>query len=120
FALGAGSDPRLVQWPSQQTLTTWTPTAGNSAGSFPLQTGGRLVGGLRMDRETLLYTDADLWSAVYIGGPLFYSFARRGDQCGMLHNPHVARRRWPTLRPRERPRSRWHAGLRGIRAARDW
>jgi len=37
-----------------------------------------------MDRETLLYTDADLWSAVYIGGPLFYSFARRGDQCGMI------------------------------------
>src|SRR5256885_15399957 len=26
FALGAGSDPRLVQWASQQTLTTWTPT----------------------------------------------------------------------------------------------
>lgn len=84
FALGAGGDPRLCQWPSQQTLTTWTPTAGNSAGSFPIQTSGRLMSGRRMDRETLLFTDVDLWSANYIGGPLYYSFNRRGTDCGLL------------------------------------
>src|SRR5439155_15206075 len=84
FALGASSDPRLVQWPSQATLTTWTPTAGNSAGSFPLQTSGRLMAGVACGRETLLWTDSDLWGAQYIGGPLYFSFQPRGDQCGLL------------------------------------
>lgn len=90
FALGVSTDPRLVQWADQQTLTTWTPTATNQAGNFPLQTGGRLVAGRRMDRETLLFTDADVWSAVYIGGKLIYSFTRRGDNCGLLGPQAVA------------------------------
>ena len=84
FALGASSDPRNVAWCSQQARTVWTPSAANSAGSFPLQTAGRLMAGRRADRETLLWTDTDLWSAVYIGGPLYYSFQRRDDACGLI------------------------------------
>jgi len=84
FALGAGGDPRLVQWPDQQSLTSWAVAAGSKAGSFPLQTGGRLMAGKRSDRETLLWTDADLWAAVFIGGTLVYSFQRRGTDCGLL------------------------------------
>ena len=84
FALGAGSDPRLVQWPDQQTLTTWTPSSSNKAGSFPLQTPGRIQSGRRTDRETLIWTDADLWAAVFIGGSLIYSFQQRGTNCGLI------------------------------------
>jgi len=84
MALGAGGDPRLVQWASQETLTTWTPTATNSAGDFPLSTNGRLVAGRATARETLLWTDADLWAATYIGGQLIYAFVQRGDNCGLL------------------------------------
>lgn len=84
FALGASSDPRNVAWCSQQARTIWTATGSNSAGSFPLQTVGRLMAGRRTDRETLLWTDADLWAAVYIGGNSVYSFQRRGNNCGLL------------------------------------
>lgn len=84
LALGASSDPRNVAWCSQGAITTWAAAVGNSAGSFPLQTGGRLLAGHRMDRETLLWTDADLWSATYVSAPYFYTFARRGDNCGLI------------------------------------
>ena len=84
FALGASSDPRLVKWSNQSDRVTWTPAVGNSAGSFPIQTSGRLMTGKRMDRETLLWTDVDLWTAVFIGGPLYYTFARRGTDCGLI------------------------------------
>jgi hypothetical protein len=84
FALGAGSDPRLVQWSDQSNRTSWAVAAGSKAGSFPLQTGGRLMAGKRSDRETLLWTDADLWAAVFIGGTLVYSFQRRGTDCGLI------------------------------------
>lgn len=84
FALGADGDPRKVAWPSQETLTTWTPGAGNSAGDFILQSNGQLITGERTARETLLFTDADVWGAVYIGGPFIYSFQQRGDSCGII------------------------------------
>jgi len=84
MALGASSDPRNVAWCSQSNRTLWAPAASNSAGSFPLQTVGRLMSGRRTDRETLLWTDSDLWSAVYVGGNLVYSFQRRGDSCGLI------------------------------------
>lgn len=90
FALGTSADPRLVAWASQETLTTWTPTATNSAGDFPLSSSGRLIAGRRMARETLLFTDADVWGAVYIGGQLIYSFVQRGDNCGLLGPQAVA------------------------------
>lgn len=88
FALGASSDPRNVAWCAQSNRTLWAPAASNSAGSFPLQTVGRLMTGKRTDRETLLWTDADLWSAVYVGGNLVYSFVRRGNNCGLI-GPHA-------------------------------
>ena len=84
MALGASSDPRNVAWCSQSSRTLWAPAASNSAGSFPLQTVGRLMSGRRTDRETLLWTDSDLWSAVYVGGNLVYAFQRRGDSCGLI------------------------------------
>lgn len=90
FALGAGGDPRKVQWPSQETLTTWTPSAANSAGSFILQTNGRLMVGFRTARETLLWTDVDLWGATYIGRPFVYRFDQRGDNCGLIGPDAVA------------------------------
>lgn len=84
FALGASGDPRAVAWCSQGNRTLWAPAVGNSAGSFPLQTQGRLIAGAATARETLLWTDADLWGASYIGGTLIYRFDQRGDNCGLI------------------------------------
>ena len=84
MALGASSNPRQVAWASQETETTWTPAVTNSAGDFVLQTNGRLIAGKRTPRETLLWTDADVWGAVYIGGPFIYRFDQRGDSCGLI------------------------------------
>jgi len=83
FALGSTADPRLVSWPSQQTTTVWAPGVANSAGSFPIPTPGRLLAGMAMPTETLIWTDADLWGAVYIGAPFYYRFDKRGDNCGI-------------------------------------
>ena len=43
-ALGAGGDPRKVQWSSRETLTTWTPST-NTAGDIQIPTGGRILAG---------------------------------------------------------------------------
>lgn len=83
-ALGTTADPRAVTWCSQEARTIWTPGVTNSAGDFTLQTNGRPMSGRRTDRETLIWTDADVWGMVYSGGTYIYSFARRGDNCGLI------------------------------------
>lgn len=82
--LGAGGNVRKVQWPDQETTDVWTPTATNQAGDFELQTAGRIRCGARTKAQTLIWTDADLWTMTYIGGELVYSFEQAGNQCGII------------------------------------
>lgn len=84
FALGAGGNMRKIQWPSQETFATWTPSSTETAGDFEISTNGRLRCGARTKNETLLWTDADCWVANWIGGTLVYSFRQVGDGCGII------------------------------------
>lgn len=94
FALGASGDPRKIQWPTQEGGITvagdWTPSSSNSAGDFPISTTGRIVCGRRTRRQTLIFTDVDVWTATYIGGTLIYSFDQAGDNCGIVSPNAVA------------------------------
>ena len=83
-ALGAGGDPRTVQWASQETTTTWTAASTNTAGDFILEGKGELLCGRRGRNETLLWTDEGLWAMRYIGGTLVYAFTPLGSQCGAI------------------------------------
>lgn len=90
-ALGANGDPRLVAWASQETMDDWTPSATNSAGDFPLSTSGALMCGRRTRRQTLLWTDADLWTMTYLpGSTLIYGFDQVGEACGTISRNAVA------------------------------
>lgn len=84
FVLGADGDSRKVQWPDQETLTTWTPTASNQAGDITLVTPGKLMCGRRIRGGTLIWTDQDVHLASYIGQPLIYGFQRVGENCGVI------------------------------------
>jgi hypothetical protein len=67
FILGAAGVPRRVQWPDQGSLTVWTPLTTNQAGSFDLQSAGKLMQGARVSGATLIFTDVDVFIASYIG-----------------------------------------------------
>lgn len=82
-ALGAGGNPRLVQWPDQESTSDWSPAATNQAGSFELPTSGSIMTGRRMRGNSLIWTDTDLHTMSYIGTPYVYSFDRVGSFCGV-------------------------------------
>lgn len=91
FALGGTlpgggiADRRNVVWTDQNAFPfTWTPAASNQAGDYTLTTKGQLLAGRRTNQQTLLWTDADLHIATYIGVPLVYSFQQVGDNCGLI------------------------------------
>jgi hypothetical protein len=90
FALGAGGNPRKVQWCDQENNTTWTPAATNQAGDFELTTIGSLMCAKRTRGATILFTDVDVHVATYIGPPYIYSFERIGSSCGVISKQAVA------------------------------
>jgi hypothetical protein len=84
FALGAGGNPRKVQWSDREDNTNWTPAATNEAGSLTLQTQGELMAGIRMQGRALLLTDTDAHAATYVGPPYVYGIERVGTNCGLI------------------------------------
>ena len=83
FALGAGGNPRKVQWCDKEANTVWTAAATNEAGDMELQTNGQIMCGLRMRGATLILTDTDAHVATYSGAPFVYGFQRVGTACGI-------------------------------------
>jgi len=84
FALGAGGNPRKVQWCDFEDNTVWTPSTTNQAGSQELQTSGQIMIGIRTRGQTLIITDTDAHAARYAGPPYIYNFQRVGTSCGAI------------------------------------
>jgi len=90
FALGAGGNPRLVQWSDKEDNTTWTPAATNEAGDLELQTEGEIMCGIRVRNQTLILTNIDAHAATYQGPPYVYGIERVGSSCGIISQKAVA------------------------------
>jgi hypothetical protein len=82
FALGAGGNPRKVQWCDREDNTLWTPAATNEAGDLELQTSGSIQAATRVRGRTIIITDTDAHLATYQGPPYVYGFERVGSACG--------------------------------------
>jgi len=90
FALGAGGNPRKVQWCDQENNTVWTPAGDNQAGDYELATPGTLIAGKRVKGINLLFTDVDVHTAQYVGAPFVYGFEKAGSGCGLISAQSVA------------------------------
>ena len=90
FALGAGGEPRKVQWSDREDNTTWTPAATNEAGDQTLDGVGQIMCGFNVPGETLIVTDAEAYAATYQGPPFVYGFRRIGSACGIVSRKAIA------------------------------
>ena len=84
MVLGAGGDPKKVQWSDLEDNTDWTPSATNQSGSFNVNGNGKLLTAVRVKGQILLLSTIDAHSATYVGLPFVYSFERVGSNCGIV------------------------------------
>jgi len=84
LALGAGGNPRKVQWCDRENNTSWTPATTNEAGDIELQTSGQIQTAVRTRGQTLIITDIDAHAARYIGPPYVFGFERVSTSCGII------------------------------------
>ena len=76
-------DPLKVQFASQETLGTFTPSATNTAGSQLLQGGSKIVGAKRTRGQILIWTDTTLHSMTFRGPPFTFGFRELATGCGL-------------------------------------
>jgi hypothetical protein len=81
-------DPMLVRFSDVETYDTYNATALNSAGSFRLQGGTQLICGLNITNQSLIWSDAAVFSMRFIGLPYVYGFDRLATGCGIV-GPHA-------------------------------
>jgi len=76
-------DDMFVRWSDQNSTTSWTPTASNTAGSQRLTDGSKLMGGIVGRTAVYLWSDTAMFTMKFIGPPLTFGFQQMGTNCGM-------------------------------------
>jgi Concanavalin A-like lectin/glucanases superfamily len=68
----------LVRWCSLDDITDWFPTDINTAGTYELGNGSRIVTGIKTKGQNLIWTDIALYRMVFVGEPDIYDFIPAG------------------------------------------
>jgi hypothetical protein len=90
FALGTEStigdpttqDPMLIRFSNQEDYNTWNPTATNTAGTFRLDTGNRIIGAVQGKDYIFVLTDQAAYVIQFVGPPFVFSVRQVGTNCG--------------------------------------
>ena len=77
-------DPMLVAWCDAGDFNTWTLAVTNQAGTFRLSRGSKIVGGMQMPMQAMLWTDIGFWLMTYIGYPDVWGFSEVAQECGLI------------------------------------
>ena len=90
---GLDQDPLLVKWSDQGDFTSFTISTTSQAGSRRLSTGSKIVAGMSVASQELIWTDLGLWSMKYLGGLQagVWGFEQIGLNTGLIGKHAAAR-----------------------------
>ena len=77
-------DPMFIRFSNQEDLNTYTPTSTNTAGTFRLDKGNRIVGAVSGKDYTLVLTDSSAYLIQFVGPPFTFSVRQVGTNCGLI------------------------------------
>ena len=77
-------DDLFLRFSSQEDFNTWSPTATNTAGSFRIQDGSKIVAAVRSRNAVLVWTDNSLHALQFVGAPFTFSLVELGANCGAV------------------------------------
>jgi len=83
-------DPMLIRWSDQESVTDWTPTATNQAGSVRLSHGSEIITCIQTRQEIVVWTDSTLYSLQYLGPPYVWGVQLLGDNISILGQNSIA------------------------------
>ena len=83
-------DDLFLRFSSQEDFNTWTPLSTNTAGSFRIQDGSKVVAAKRSRGSILVWTDTALHALNNIGPPFIFGLNQIGSNCGAVSANSVA------------------------------
>ena len=69
---GSDTDPLLIRFSDQESLTDWNPKATNTAGDLRIGSGSEFVTAIETKREIVVITDSSVHSMQFIGSPFTF------------------------------------------------
>jgi hypothetical protein len=77
-------DDLFLRFSSQEDTSTWSPSSTNTAGSFRIQDGSKIITALRSRGSILIWTDTSLHSLQFIGPPFIFGLSQVASNCGAV------------------------------------
>ena len=77
-------DDLFLRFSSQEDPSTWTPARTNSAGSFRIQDGSKIITAVRSRGAILVWTDKSLHSLNFVGQPFVFGLTQLAANCGAV------------------------------------
>ena len=77
-------DDMYIRFSDQESLSDYTPTATNTAGTQRLANGSKIMGAIRGRDGLYVWTDNAIYLMKYVGQPFTFSFEQVGTNCGLI------------------------------------
>jgi hypothetical protein len=77
-------DDMFIRWSDQESLSDYTPSATNTAGTQRLAQGSKIIGAIRGRDTMYIWTDAAIFLMRFVGQPFTFSFEHVGTNCGLI------------------------------------
>jgi hypothetical protein len=77
-------DKMFIRFSDQETLTDYIATSTNTAGSFRIDSGTKIVGAAKAKDYILILTDTSAYLMQFVGPPFTFSIRQVGSNCGCI------------------------------------
>jgi hypothetical protein len=80
----ATQDKMFIRFSDQENISEYAPTSVNTAGTFRLDSGTKIVGAVKGKDYTLVLTDNSAYVIQFVGPPFTFSIRQVGSNCGAI------------------------------------
>ena len=77
-------DKMFIRFSDQEDISKYTPTSVNTAGSFRIDSGVKIVGAAKGKDYILILTDTSAYVMQFVGPPFTFSIRQVGSNCGLI------------------------------------
>jgi len=77
-------DKMFIRFSDQENLSDYAPTSTNTAGTFRVDSGVKIVGAAKAKDYILILTDTSAYIMQFVGPPFTFSIRQVGSNCGLI------------------------------------
>ena len=77
-------DDMYIRFSNNEEINSYDVKATNTAGTFRLQDGTKIIGALTAKETILVWTDSSLYTMKFVGAPFTFGFEQVGTNCGLI------------------------------------